>query len=199
MTSDAPCIEHAPADRDVLAVLQCAQSKRDGTQPAREKYAHPKATLFRKSRAYVEALGLDYIILSGKYDALLPGDPVDDYDVAVTDRDPVAWRQDVLDALAERDISLDDYDELRLLVGQDYRRPLADVFAETAAEVTTPLADCEGYGYMVGRLTDWIDDIEAGTAGDHGPDAAIGWRDEDEDEEENRDEKNRAVGWTRGP
>ena len=158
MTTTGPEYGHDPS-HEVLAVLQCSKSKRDGRLPAREKYAHPRATLFRKSREYVERLGVDYIILSGKYGALQPGEPIDDYNLSVRDRDPGEWRQDVLDALDARYITLDDYDELRLLVGQSYRSPLADVFDRVDADVTTPLDDCEGYGYMVGRLSDWIDDL----------------------------------------
>lgn len=152
--------DHDP-DHEVLAVLQCSKSKQDGQLPAREKYAHPRANLFKKSREYVETLGLNYIILSGKYGALLPSDPIGDYNTSVSDRDRDAWRQDVLDALDERGISLDDYDEVRLIVGKTYRTPLADVFDRVDAEVTTPLDGCEGYGYMVGRISDWIDDLNS--------------------------------------
>lgn len=151
-----------PVDHDVLAILQCSKSKQDGIMPAREKYHHKRANLFRKSRAYVQALDLDYIILSGKYGALRPEDQIDDYDVPVTARKEAEWRMDVVDALEEKNIDLDNYDELRLLVGQDYWTRLRNVFEDADAQVTLPLSDCGGYGYMVGKISDWVDTIDGG-------------------------------------
>lgn len=142
-----------------LAVLQCSMSKKPGELPAQEKYAHKNARLFPASRDYVEALDLEYIILSGLYGALLPEDVIDDYDTAVDDRQPSLWRHDVVDALDDRDVDLDEYDEIRLLATSQYREPLRDVFENTDALVTAPLMDCAGNGYMLGRITDWVDAI----------------------------------------
>lgn len=148
-----------------LALLACSKSKQAGELPAREKYAAPRANLFKKSREYVETAGVEYLILSGKYGALEPSDVIGDYNVSVRDRDAGEWREDVVDALQERDVDLDAYGEIVVLAGSDYYEPLADLLEDADAEVSRPLADCAGYGYMVGELSDMIEAQRVATDG----------------------------------
>lgn len=150
--------DYSPQEVDTFALIACAKTKHPGRLPAREKYA---GQLFPKARDYAEAVADGYAILSGKYGALAPGTVIEDYDVAVTDRDPDAWAADVLDDLDAAPI--DACSTLIVLAGRHYRQPLADWLDELEAagvDVQIPL-DGLGIGEQLQELNRRLDVVDA--------------------------------------
>lgn len=97
-------IEQARRPRTVgrtVYLVGCAKTQRDGTHPAAKLYA---STLFRLARAYVQASGREWLILSGKHGIIPPHRPTEKYDepVPMVNIRAEEWAIMVVEQLRER-------------------------------------------------------------------------------------------------
>lgn len=115
---------------------------------------------FQKGREYAERLGVPWAVLSGKYGVLTPADRVAHYDVSVHDRDPVAWREQVLEGLQAIDALADPETSVLVLASTPYVDPIRDVLDDVLpVEWTAPM---EGLmiGEMLSALNELLDDLD---------------------------------------
>ncbi|MEC0249352.1 hypothetical protein P4H65_26590 [Paenibacillus chitinolyticus] len=121
-----------------------------GPAPARDAYT---GTLNRKARAYAEASGYDWVILSAKHGFLMPADTVPgNYDTAFG-----AANADIISSeeLARqwREKELHTYGRIEVLGGKKFR-PIIGALAGTSA-VYFPLENSRGIGDMLHLLDGW--------------------------------------------
>lgn len=108
-------MSHATSARPVVLVA-CCGSKLPHAAPAQDLYV---SDLFRKSRAYAEAFGCAWYVLSAKHGLLLPGQVVAPYDLTLnrmTRPELMAWEASVLEQW--RAVQADD---VVMLAGRLYR------------------------------------------------------------------------------
>lgn len=130
-----------------MYLVACVSQKADAPAPARELY---QSDWFRKARAYVEATGCEWFILSAEHGLLHPGAITAPYEatlVRLGAADRAAWGERVaaqLDTALGRDFA----GELIFLAGKHYRVPLA---AYAGARARVPM---EGLG--IGQQKAWL-------------------------------------------
>jgi hypothetical protein len=93
----APILDRDTSDAPIL-LLGCGKSKLDHPAPAGDLYTGP---VFRARRAYAEATGLRWYILSAKYGLLDPDEMIGPYDVCLA-RQPVSYRRCWAEQVAEQ-------------------------------------------------------------------------------------------------
>ncbi|MVP00138.1 DUF6884 domain-containing protein [Paenibacillus lutrae] len=111
------------------------------------------STLNKKGRAFAEANGYDWVILSGKAGLLLPDDVVlGNYDVSFGTNDPDLIS---LPALYEQTVEKDlqTYEEIVVLGGKKFI-PVMDYLFKRQ-NVAFPLNGCRGIGEMLQLLDKW--------------------------------------------
>lgn len=122
-----------------IALVGCVKSKRPGTHPARDLYISP---LFTKRRAYVEAAGLPWWVLSAKHGLVAPNLPIHHYDqtlnrMGIAERR--AWGERVLDQLRRELGDLGRY-TVEIHAGSRYVDAIAPGLAEAGARIVVPTA-----------------------------------------------------------
>lgn len=134
----------------LLVVVPCGKAKIWAREPqagpvaAAQAYTGPP---FLAHRAYAEAAGDDWVVLSAKWGFLWPDDEVPGpYDVTFNDRrtrpiELLALRQQV------RPRGLDGYAEVIGLGGEEYRAAVRVAFGLTGARLSFPFA-----GLPLGRM-----------------------------------------------
>jgi len=142
-----------------LCIIPCGSRKIWDVNPfagptmARSVYVGPFA---KKCMEYATTFYPDsWCILSAKYGFLLPDDTVpESYNVSFNDKktNPIGVRELSPQVTAKR---LDQYKRIIVLGGKNYSGMARAVFAP--AEILTPLSDCKGIGYMMGKLKRSID------------------------------------------
>jgi hypothetical protein len=132
-----------------VILLGCVKLKRPAPAPARDLYVSP---LWRKRRAYAEASGVPWLILSAKHGVLDPDERLAPYDLALSQL-PVAerraWGHAVANELGRR------FEDLRGVVlevhaGRVYRAAIEEHLTAAGAIVRAPLA-----GLTQGRQLSW--------------------------------------------
>ncbi|WP_372010931.1 DUF6884 domain-containing protein [Paenibacillus chitinolyticus] len=141
---------------DTLCIIPPGKRKiwdRDATHgPASARDAYT-GTLNRKARAYAEASGCDWIILSAKYGFLTPADTVSgNYDTAFGAANAGIISSDEL-ARQWEEKGLHTYSRIEVLGGKKFR-PIIGALAGTAA-VFFPLENSRGIGDMLHLLDAW--------------------------------------------
>jgi hypothetical protein len=89
------------SERRRIALVGCVKTKRHGEHEARDLYVSP---LFRKRRAYVEAAGMPWYILSAEHGLQAPASKLRDYERtldAMMSAERRAWGQRVIAQLEE--------------------------------------------------------------------------------------------------
>lgn len=76
-------------DAPDLVLVGCVKTKRSGRHPARDLYTSP---LFLRRRTRAEEVGRPWFILSAKYGLVSPDEPIDSYELALSDL-PTAERR----------------------------------------------------------------------------------------------------------
>ncbi|GAA5063634.1 hypothetical protein GCM10023208_34810 [Erythrobacter westpacificensis] len=135
-----------PAPRAVYLVA-CVSQKGEQRAPARDLY---RSDWFRKARAYVEATGCEWFILSAEHGLLHPDAPIAPYDTTLAKlgaEGRAAWGERVA-AQIDAAIGPDFAGELIFLAGEHYRSPLA-AYAGDRARV--PMA-----GLGIGQQKAWL-------------------------------------------
>lgn len=134
-----------PSER-TLVVIPCGARKiwdrnpAAGKVPAKDAYI---SQLFRVQRAYAEAFGTDWVILSARYGLTHPDQLIENYDCkfAPADLEPENWWR--LEGLARQARSLPPYDLVVLLGSKLYRTILRRVFVNIflSRQIVEPFAN----------------------------------------------------------
>ncbi|MCL0100686.1 hypothetical protein M1N80_02600 [Peptococcaceae bacterium] len=143
----------------VLCVIPCGNKKiwdkkpDAGPQKAREVYIGPFAS---KCKEYAEKFyPSSWVIISAKYGFLFPDDILSgSYNVTFNDKSTNSITIEELKYQTEEK-GLYDYDKIIVLGGKNYVRIVKNVFQNK--EIYSPLSDCKGIGYMMGKLKDAIE------------------------------------------
>ena len=145
-----------------LCVTPCGSKKiwdkfpEAGPTPARYVYIGPFA---HKCQEYArEFYPMEWCILSAKYGFLFPDDIVPgSYNVSFNDRktNPISVVE-LINQAGKKDLF--HYDQFVVLAGKNYVNMIKKIF--TGKQIITPLSDCKGIGYMMGKMNDAIEDME---------------------------------------
>lgn len=118
-----------------IVLVQCTNSKRRGSHPARDLY--DESDYFRKQREYAAHKGDKWFVQSAKYGLLRPDDVVSDYDRHASDlTDAEEWAEQIADAI-ENDAKPPAIVEI--LGGKDYADPLTPELERHGYDVVEPL------------------------------------------------------------
>jgi hypothetical protein len=131
-----------------IYLISCVSKKRDVPSPARDLY---ESELFRRARAYVEASGRPWFILSAKHGLVDPDEVIAPYDetlntMGVAERR--AWAEKVQAQMDER---LPAAERIVVFAGRRYREFLMAYFRRRAAKVEVPLE-----GLRIGEQLRWL-------------------------------------------
>jgi len=129
-------------------LVSCVSKKRTQSAPAGELYV---SEWFRKARAYVQAQGAQWFILSAEYGLLAPDTVVAPYEktlnrMSVNERK--AWATRVI---GQMDALLPPTDRVVLLAGARYREFLIDYLKKRASMVELPME-----GLKIGEQLRWL-------------------------------------------
>ena len=141
-----------------LCIVPCGKRKiwdknpNAGPTKAEHVYFGPFA---KKCREYATRFYPSlWCILSAKYGFLFPSDIVPSpYNVSFNDKrtNPITTKE-LSAQVVERKLS--NYERIVILGGKNYVEIANEVFS--SKEILTPLSDCKGIGYMMGKLNDSI-------------------------------------------
>jgi hypothetical protein len=132
-----------------IALVGCVKTKRKGTYPARDLYVSP---LFRKRRAFVEAAGPRWWILSAAYGLVAPETRLRDYERtlnAMGAAERREWGRRVLEAL-RTDLGDVGQHSFEIHAGSHYVNAIAPGLRAAGATVDVPTA-----GLALGRQLAW--------------------------------------------
>lgn len=132
-----------------VVLLGCVKRKLARRAPAKDLYVSP---LWHGRRAYAEASGCPWLILSAKHGLLDPEQPIAPYDVALADLSASArraWGERVVAALQTRFGSLNGM-TFEVHSGAAYRTAIAARLREQGAAIEQPLL-----GLTMGRQLSW--------------------------------------------
>jgi hypothetical protein len=132
-----------------VVVIGCVAGKRATASPARDLY---QSTLFRGRRAYAEAAGKPWFIMSALYGLIDPDEVVTPYDVSMRQLDRVqrkALGEQVVDAIEQRVGSLAGC-VVELHAGNEYAEAIAEPLRTREATLYRPLQ-----GLRLGMQLQW--------------------------------------------
>ena len=135
--------------RTRVVLLGCVKLKLEHRAPAKDLYVSP---LWNGRRAYAEAAGCPWLILSAKHGLLDPEQSIAPYDVALADLTASArraWGEQIVAALQARFGSLDGM-TFEVHAGAAYRATMAPRLRELGASIEQPLL-----GLTMGRQLSW--------------------------------------------
>ncbi len=131
-----------------IYLVSCVARKKGHAVRAKELYESP---WFKKARAYVEARGGRWFILSAQYGLLDPESIVDPYEKTLNQmgvRERREWARQVLGHLREA-IKPDDH--VVVLAGGNYRELLLDGLRAMCRQVDAPMR-----GMRIGEQLSWL-------------------------------------------
>ena len=137
---EAPILPTMNKGDKVLVITECTKQKtgyNSSTRvPAKVLY---KGRLFRSVRAYAEAMGFDYVIISAKYGLLFPDDIIEGYEKVLQTKEDVKNIQPLVEDRL-RPI-LGSYDRIVVIAGEKYRNVLQNLWDDRFIAVKS-----KGYG-----------------------------------------------------
>lgn len=150
--ADSPPLqpEASSGARADVVLIRCVKSKRTVPVPAKELYT---SALFRKERAYAEAAGVPWFILSAQHGLVRPDEVLEPYDLRLsTAPRPYqrAWGLQVVTAL-ERAVGPLNGNTVELHAGAAYCDPIRSRLIAAGARVVEPLA-----GLKQGQRLAWF-------------------------------------------
>jgi cytoplasmic iron level regulating protein YaaA (DUF328/UPF0246 family) len=131
-----------------VCLVSCVSKKRNAPCEAQALY---QSVWFQKARAYVEAKGMPWYILSAKYGLVRPDEVIAPYEQTLNKMpvmDRKAWAERVcsqLDGLINKE------DRVVVLAGARYREFLMPTLARLAAGVQVPMT-----GMRIGQQLSWL-------------------------------------------
>jgi hypothetical protein len=141
-----------------LCIIPCGSKKiwdknpNTGATAARDVYI---GGFSKKCREYAEKFyPLSWCILSAKYGFVLPNEVISEpYNVSFNDKstNPISVPELITQSIEK---GLNNCDNVVVLGGKNYVRFAQQVFS--SKQIITPLSDCKGIGYMMGRLSELI-------------------------------------------
>lgn len=134
-----------------VVLIGCVKTKGDAPAPARDLFTSP---LFRRRRAFAEASGRPWFILSAKHALVEPDDVLAPYDVYLPDQSPEyrnAWGSWVVQRLAAIAGPLRGK-VIEVHAGSAYVEPLREPLRAHGAELRAPLS-----GLSMGEQLNWYD------------------------------------------
>lgn len=141
-----------------LCIVPCGNrkiwDKNPKAGPTKAEYVYI-GSFAKKCREYaMRFYPSSWCILSAKYGFLFPNDIVPGpYNVSFNDRKTNPITTNGLSAQV-KEKGLDSYERIVILGGKTYVEMANEVFS--SKEILTPLSDCKGIGYMMGKLNDAI-------------------------------------------
>lgn len=141
-----------------LCIVPCGSKKiwdeNPNAGPTKAEFVYI-GSFAKKCREYaMKFYPSSWCILSAKYGYLFPDDIVPcSYNVSFNDKKTKPITTNELSAQAKTK-GLDNYEQIVVLGGKNYVRMIMAVFP--SKEIITPLSDCKGIGYMMGKLNDAI-------------------------------------------
>jgi hypothetical protein len=141
-----------------LCIVPCGNrkiwDKNPNAGPTKAEYVYV-GPFAKKCREYATRFyPSSWCILSAKYGFLLPNDIVPGpYNVSFNDRktNPITIKEL---SVQVKEKELDNYERIIILGGKNYVEIANEVFS--SKEILTPLNECKGIGYMMGKLNDAI-------------------------------------------
>jgi len=131
---------------EVLYLVACVAQKGPRRSPAKDLY---RSDWFKKARAYVEAQGGPWMILSAKYGLVSPDQPISPYEQTLntmTAKQRRAWARPVLQRLLNINPK-----RVVILAGRKYRDDLVTPLRGQGIRVVVPM---EGLG--IGQQLGWL-------------------------------------------
>jgi hypothetical protein len=137
-----------------LCIIPCGSKKIWDVDPLKgaTKASNVYLSSFHSScQNYAKEFFGNWVILSAKYGFLFPDDSVlTNYDVAFgTKNDEIITTEDLRNQIKEK--GLMEFQEIIVLGGKKYTKVISEIFGESY-QVSYPLSDCKGIGYMLQRL-----------------------------------------------
>ncbi len=138
-------------DQDVIVVLSCTRRKGHEAAPAEELYT---SEWFRKARAYAEATGGRWFILSAKHGLVEPRQVLAPYEHSL--REMPAWRRRCWGRNAAIEIGRRITRPTRVvfLCGSPYREPVLEFLRYCTGHPVEAVAPIEGLG--IGQQLAWL-------------------------------------------
>lgn len=133
-----------------IILVGCVQQKLDRQAPAADLYTSP---LFRKRRAYAEATGKPWAILSALHGLVMPETPLYPYDFGMDRHGPVSARRWALHVVYELDLWVGTANNqlVEVHAGAAYVEPLQRAFrGDGAFTMLTPMK-----GLQIGQQLAW--------------------------------------------
>lgn len=145
---DLPNLVEMNPSRGVMFLVACVSRKESRLMAARDLYC---SDWFRKARAYAEASGNEWFILSAKHGLVAPKQLIEPYNLTLkrmTREQHRAWAAKVLGELKEKCHS---GDKVIVLAPQLYRQDLVPALREWGCDVEEPLR-----GLGIGKQLQWM-------------------------------------------
>ena len=131
-----------------MYLISCVAEKQSRPAPARELYVSP---WFRKARAFVQAQGAPWFILSAEHGLVAPDTVVAPYEKTlnrISVKERKAWAERVMQQM---DVVLPPVERAVLLAGARYREFLMDYLKGRFANVELPME-----GLKIGEQLRWL-------------------------------------------
>lgn len=135
-------------DSDVVYLVACVRDKRVNTTPARDLYV---SDWFKKARAYVEATGKPWFILSAQYGLVRPTELIKPYEKTLNTmsvKERKTWAANVWRQMQHHIIRPQRF---VILAGERYRDDLLPYFEQADIDVLIPMQ-----GLTIGRQLQWL-------------------------------------------
>ena len=123
-----------------VILVGCVKTKNKGRYAAKDLYA---SSLFAKRRAYAEASGRQWFILSAEHGLVDPDQALDPYERTLnrmTASEREAWGRRVVTAIRERLCDLQTEKNLEIHAGSRYVDAIQDEIGDIGGSLTVPLA-----------------------------------------------------------
>jgi hypothetical protein len=136
-----------PTDRTIYLV-SCVAKKRVTPAPAKDLY---ESEWFRRARAYVEATGCPWFILSAKHGLVAPSEVIAPYEQTLNTMGLAERQEWAKRVRLQMDERLLDPDRIVVFAGQRYRKFLMPYLRHRASIVEVPLE-----GLRIGEQLSWL-------------------------------------------
>jgi hypothetical protein len=133
---------------ETVCLVSCVGAKRATLAPAKDLY---QSDWFIKARAYVEAVGSRWYILSAKYGLVHPDEVIAPYEQTLNTMGVSERRGWACVVREQMDKQMPDATRIVVLAGQRYREFLMDYLRGRTGTVEVPMA-----GLGIGKQLSWL-------------------------------------------